>query len=152
MSNILYQQDFFRWTEEESRALRAAAARRINAPLDWENIAEEIESLGRAQRSELGSRILIIVEHLMKLQASPADAPRRGWRATVLRERGLVERLLIDSPSLRGAVGEMLAYAIPRARRVVGAELTDHGEPSAALHALDYTEDQVLGDWLPPAA
>jgi len=149
MNKPLYEQDFFRWSEEQARALRAAASMQINAALDWDNLAEEIESLGRSERRELGSRIQVIVEHLMKLQASSATEPRRGWRATVLRERGLIERLFNDSPSLRGTATEMIAYAIPRARALVEEELAAHGEPSAKLHSLDYTEDQVLGDWLP---
>ena len=149
MNKPLYEQDFFRWSEEQARALRAAASLRINAPLDWENLAEEIESLGRSQRSELASRILLIIEHLMKLQVSPADAPRRGWRATVLRERGAIEDLLDDSPSLRNAVPGLIPRAIQRARPVVEEELAGHGQCAEKLEALDYNEGQVLGDWLP---
>jgi hypothetical protein len=42
----LYEEDFVRWTEQQSTALRKAAGFRTNLPLDWENLAEEIESLG----------------------------------------------------------------------------------------------------------
>jgi hypothetical protein len=149
MNKPLYEQDFFRWTEQQTDALRAAAATRINLPLEWENLAEEIESLGRSQRRELGSRILVIVEHLMKLQASPAKAPRRGWEATVIRERVQVRNLLDDSPSLRGVVPDLVANAIADARRVVERELAQRRENHQKLLALDYTADQVLGDWLP---
>lgn len=145
----LYEQDFARWAEDQSRALREAAAASLNATLDWENLAEEIESLGRSQRRELGSRILVIVEHLMKLQASPARAPRRGWQATVLHERAMVRRLLQDSPSLRGAVPELIADALPDARRVVERELARRREANRTLLALEYASDQVVGDWLP---
>ena len=119
MNKPLYEQDFFRWSEEQARALRAAGSMRINAPLDWENLAEEIESLGCSQRSELARRILLIVEHLMKLQASAAVDPRRGWRATIRRERALIAGLLDDSPSLRNAASELVARAVPRARGLV---------------------------------
>ncbi len=40
----LYDQDFVRWTEEQAAALRRAKS--SNQALDWENLAEEIESLG----------------------------------------------------------------------------------------------------------
>ena len=149
MNKPLYEQDFVRWSEEQAHALRAAAAMRLNVPLDWENLAEEIESLGRSQRSELGSRIQIIVEHLMKLQTSPAKAPRRGWEATVVRERGTIEDLLDLSPSLRNAVPELVARAVRLARRVVERELADRGELAKRLANLDYSPDQVLGEWLP---
>jgi hypothetical protein len=39
MDKPLNKQDFFRWTEQQARALRAAASMRIDAPLDWENLA-----------------------------------------------------------------------------------------------------------------
>ena len=149
MDKPLYEQDFFRWTEEQARALRAAASMRVNAPLDWENLAEEIESLGRSDRRELASRIQAVIEHLMKLQASSAADPRRGWATTVRRERAAIRRLLNDSPSLRGAVPGMIAEAVADARANVADELAAHGESSSLLQSLIYTEDQVTGDWFP---
>src|SRR5438128_176130 len=56
MENTLYEQDFVLWTEAQAKALREAAVGG-NTPLDWENLAEEIESLGRSERRELRSRI-----------------------------------------------------------------------------------------------
>jgi hypothetical protein len=59
----LYEQDFFLWTKEQAAALRLAKSLPLartgdsNLPLDWENLAEEIESLGKSDRRELRSRI-----------------------------------------------------------------------------------------------
>ena len=97
----LYEEDFVRWTEEQAAALRDAARLSTNLPLDWENLAEEIDSLGRSQSRELGSRIAVIIEHLIKLETSPAADPRPGWIDTIGRERRDIEDLLNDSPSLR---------------------------------------------------
>jgi hypothetical protein len=47
----LYDQDFFLWTQEQAAALRRA--KDSNLPLDWENLAEEIECLGKSDRREL---------------------------------------------------------------------------------------------------
>jgi predicted YcjX-like family ATPase len=63
----LYDEDFVRWTEEQAAALRQA--KRSNLPLDWENLAEEIESLGRSDRRELRLQITRILRHLLKLEA-----------------------------------------------------------------------------------
>ena len=101
MGKPLYERDFVRWTAEQTRALHQAAHAGSNLPLDWDNLAEEIESLGRAQRHQLASRIGTILEHLLKLQASAAAAPRQGSEATIIRERGRIRRLLRDSPSLQ---------------------------------------------------
>lgn len=79
----LYEEDFVRWTEQQSTALREAAGVGTNLPLDWENLAEEIESLGRSQRHEVRSRIAVIIEHLLKLEHSHAIDPRRGWIDTI---------------------------------------------------------------------
>ncbi len=105
----LYEEDFARWSEEQSAALREAAKLGTNLPLDWENLAEEVESLGRSQRRELRSRIAVIVEHLLKLQCSPAADPRRSWMETVGQQRSEIELVVGDSPSLKGEIGDVVA-------------------------------------------
>ena len=145
----LYEEDFVRWTEEQSRALRAAAKLGTNLPLDWENLAEEVESLGASQRRELRSRLAVILEHLMKLEHSPAIDPRTGWMDTISRERLNIEDLLKDSPSLGNEVASMLRQLKPRVARLASASLFGYGETAKKLPLPDYTEDQVLGDWFP---
>ena len=148
----LYEKDFVLWSTEQARAIREAAAARLNtpAPIDWENVAEEIETLGRSECSALRSHLLVVAEHLMKLEASPAKVPRADWTATVEAQRGQVEALLNDSPSLRREVAPMLEWAIPRARRIAAASLAKYRErPRTDLAQPTYTEDQVLGDWFP---
>ena len=77
-TNGLHDQDFLLWTEEQATALRRAAG--SNLPLDCENLAEELESLGASQRAELNSQVRRVLRHLFKLEASPAVDPRAGWR------------------------------------------------------------------------
>ncbi|MGH7059091.1 MAG: DUF29 domain-containing protein [Stellaceae bacterium] len=149
----LYEEDFARWSQEQSAALREAAKLGTNLPLDWENLAEEVESLGRSQRHELRSRIAVIVEHLLKLQCSPAADPRRSWMETVGQQRSEIELVIGDSPSLKGEVGGMVAEETSRmARHVIGA-LRRYGEATpevfSEISSARYTADQVLGDWFP---
>src|SRR5216684_4175909 len=92
----LYDQDFFLWTKEQAAELRRASD--SNLPLDWENLAEEIESLGTSQRAELNSQIRRIFRHLFKLEASPAVDPHAGWRTTIRDARVEIEDLLEASP------------------------------------------------------
>jgi len=98
-TNKLYNRDFFLWTQEQTAALRAV--KNSNLPLDWDNLAEEIESLGKSQRTELNSQVRRILRHLFKLEASPADDPRVGWRTTIRDARTEIEDLLEASPSLQ---------------------------------------------------
>lgn len=145
----LYEEDFVRWTEQQSRALREAARLGTNVPLDWENLAEEVESLGRSQRHELRSRISTIIEHLLKLEHSPASDPRRGWMETIARERAEIELLLDDSPSLKSEITQMIVDSAGRVARLTTRVLRLHGEDVGSLATPTYSEDQVLGDWLP---
>jgi hypothetical protein len=149
--NDLYDSDTVAWAAQQGALLRrVAAGEPLNVAPDWSNIAEEIETLGRTQGRELASRIAVILEHLIKLQASPAMEPRAAWRATVRRERREIEGLLADAPSLRGRVAAVIAEKLVRARSDAAAALADNGEaPSCDVATLGYTEDQVLGDWLP---
>jgi hypothetical protein len=146
----LYDQDLVLWSEEQGRALRAAAGAGWNAPIDWENVAEEIESLGRSERHALASHIAIVIEHLLKLQTSPATEPVRGWRDTIRRARREIDRRLKDSPSLRREVSNLVADELASARSLVRANLQDYGEQSRVdIASVTYIEAQVLGDWLP---
>ena len=144
----LYEEDFVRWTEEQASALRDAAGVGTNLPLDWENLAEEIESLGRSQRHELRSRLAVILEHLIKLEHSPAIDPRAGWMDTISRERLNIEDLLRDSPSLKNQLATIIEQLKPRVTRLAGASLFGYETVRTLLHP-SYTEDQVIGDWFP---
>nr|WP_294543096.1 DUF29 domain-containing protein [uncultured Rhodopila sp.] len=147
-----YDADVLAWSEHQAGLLRRRAAGELinEAELDWPNIAEEIEALGKNLDRELASRISAILLHLMKLQTSPAIDPRAGWRDTVQEQRDEVERLLSFAPSRRSRVTAVIAEETGRARRRARMALADHDEqPASDLDAISYTEDQVLGPWLP---
>jgi hypothetical protein len=148
-----YDTDLALWAENQARALRDAGHAGTNLPIDWENVAEEIESLGRSQGRELASRITVILVHLMKLEASPAREPRAGWQETIAQQRGDIERVLADSPSLRPTISTVIDNELGRAKRVAALALAGYSEqPRADLGSLRYTAEQVLGDWFPDAA
>ncbi len=154
MPDTLYRQDFYRWTQEQARALRAGTERGANLPVDWENVAEEIESLGQSDRREIISRLRTIIRHLLKLQCSPASEPRAGWRRTVTLQRIELADVLVASPSLRRELPTLIKQAAEGAVRLAVDDLIAHGESVPASHAAlvgaHYTLDQVLDDWFPP--
>ena len=147
----LYDVDFYRWTQEQAALLRQVPGERINLPIDWNHAAEEIEDMGRSDLRAVNSRVGVILEHLLKLEHSPAGDPRDGWTETVARCRGDVSRILEDSPSLRRKLPErwLKEYALARrsavrglARDGIGAEEIPADPP--------YVVDQVLDpDWWP---
>jgi len=147
----LYDRDFFLWTQEQSAALRRA--KDSNLPLDWENLAEEIESLGKSQWAELNSQVRRILRHLLKLESSPASDPRAGWRATILDARTELEDLLENSPSLRREIDRTVRKQLHAAAKLATADLEQHQEPTGGVQArLDrggFTAQQVIEDWFP---
>jgi hypothetical protein len=149
----LYDEDFFLWTQEQSRLLRDAAERRLNFPLDWDNLAEEIESLGKSQRSELRDRLTTIVEHLLKLEYSVARDPRRGWEDTVMRSRVAIDGLLQDNPSLRREIPALSQTVFERYAKFSINDLIRRGELEKSrrheILARRYTEEELLEHWYP---
>lgn len=149
----LYERDFVRWSEEQAAALRAASSARIKLPLDWEHLAEEIDSLGKSLRSELRNRMATVIEHLLKLHASPAMDPRAGWLETVDRERVEIETILDENPSLRGALQDSLESADRKARKLVALSLRNHGkwnpDIERELADISFSEADIMGPGYP---
>ena len=94
-SHSLYEQDFYQWTQQMATVLRNGHFDQ----LDIENIAEEIESLGRSDRRELKSRLTVLLMHLLKWHYQP-EQQSNSWRATITEQRIRILDLLSESPSL----------------------------------------------------
>ena len=106
-----YDVDFHAWTRRQADRLRA----RAHNDIDWENVAEEIESLGRSERREIESRLDVLVLHLLKWQFQP-EKRKGGWEASIRVQRLDLKRLLSESPSLAGYPAEVLGFVYERAR------------------------------------
>ena len=78
-----YEQDLCAWSKAQAGLLRAGRF----AELDLEHLTEEIEDGGGAVNRSVRNRIRTIVEHLLKLEHSPAKEPRASWRATIRTQR-----------------------------------------------------------------
>ncbi len=76
-----YEDDFYAWTQYQAEVLRTMVV--ADDRFDRENMAEEIEALGRSERDAVRSRIPRIVEHLLKLACSRAEPPRFDWMETI---------------------------------------------------------------------
>lgn len=157
MSDVksLYDEDFFIWSKSQAEALRAAGRGGTNQAIDWENVAEEIESLGRSDKRELSSQIGRLIEHLLKLEFSRAADPRAGWIDSIVDARNEIERVLEESPSLQREVEAAIAAEMKRGSRKAIRELEKHRELEPAIEgrirAKTYAAEQILGDWFPPS-
>lgn len=129
--DTLYADDFVIWTERQADALRAAARAGSNLPLDWNHLAEEIESLGSEKLEKVEALLNAILVHLMMLAASPAERPRAKWMREVEEFRDQVERVLRRNPSIRAQLDDMIAREMASAVRLTGRRLREHGEEVA---------------------
>lgn len=133
----LYEQDFYAWANEQAALLRAG---KLSAA-DIEHIAEEIESMGKAEKRELMSRLTVLLLHLLKWQAQPV---MRGnsWRLTVMVQRREVLDHLADNPSLKSRLADIISGAYDRAR--LGAARETGLSEDAFPPVCPWTYDQMM--------
>ena len=134
-----YETDFHAWLTEQAALLRAGAV----DGLDRENIAEELETLGRSDKRALGSHLRNIMLHLLKMQFQP-EKRTQSWRQSVRSSRDEIATILADSPSLARALPELFAPAYRRA-------LADAIDETALQRRVfpkmpPFTLEQMLGD------
>lgn len=148
MKSRLHEQDFLRWTEEQAALLRAGRL----AEADIDNIVEEIEDMGKEQKVALQSLFRQILIHLLKLDLSPATAPRAAWTEELSEFRAQVETRIEETPSLKHYAPELFARAWPQARRSAGKTFEAYGERVAPPADCPYTLEQAMDDDFVPAA
>jgi Domain of unknown function DUF29 len=94
--NELYESDFYVWTQEQARLLRE----RRWPDLDLENLAEEVESMGRSDKREIERRMRVLIAHLLKWKFQPGGRGN-SWIRTIFEQRTALLGLIEESPSLR---------------------------------------------------
>jgi hypothetical protein len=99
----LYEQDFSLWIEDTINKLKT----RDHDNLDWENLIEEVESLGKSQRKAVRSFLVRLLEHLLKRCYVPMSDCYRGWEIEIRNFRQRLQIELEDSPSLKTFLREI---------------------------------------------
>ena len=144
-----YDDDFYAWTRHQAMVLRTMAA--ADNRFDRENVAEEIEDLGRSERDAVRSQIRCIIEHLLNLAYSPAQQPRFDWMASIAEARATLGDKL--SPTLQRDAQNLLSKLYQDGRDRAELGLRSHGEMQAADNLppdCPYTIDEILRrGWFP---
>lgn len=91
----LYEQDFYQWIETTINLLRN---RKLNQ-LDYDNLIEELESMGRSEKRALKSNLEVVLLHLLKWKYQP-EYRSKSWQNSIREHRKRIQQLLQDSPSL----------------------------------------------------
>jgi len=94
----LYEKDFYLWVMENLRLLKEKRYEEV----DWENLLEEIEDMGRSELRSVISYISIILEHLYKLENFKVSQEMgNSWIKSIINAREGLELMFDESPSLR---------------------------------------------------
>ena len=119
----LYESDFLLWTEETVAKLKSKDFDHV----DFENLIEEIESLGRSEKKEVRNRLKTLLEHLIKRIYINMPQEFNGWERTIREQRAEIKIELNDMPSLKRFWDELLDVAWSLALLKVNDEYAKKG-------------------------
>lgn len=126
----LYDRDILLWSEQQADLLRRLSrGERVNDSLDWPNLIDEVESVGRNEFQAVETLLRVALLHLLLARYGRAEPPRGHW---------LTEALgALDEASRRYAPSMAQRLDLPRAWRLAcrqaEAKLAIDGGPSAPL-------------------
>lgn len=139
----LYEIDFAEWISATTRLLRE----RRFTELDLNNLIEEIEALGKRDKRELQSRLIVLLSHLLKYKYQP-EKPSNSWFSTIVKQRRQIFLILQDSPSLKNYLADVFADCYTLARKDAARET--HLAIDTFPEAYPFTQENTLDeDWLP---
>jgi Domain of unknown function DUF29 len=117
LDRSLYQTDYAQWIETIVEKLRG----RDYANVDWENLIEEIEDMGRSERRSLESNLIVVLLHLLKWQHQP-DRRSGSWESSLIEHRRRIRKAIEESPSLKPYFENILAESYSEAVKQAKAE------------------------------
>ena len=138
MPDGLYERDTLAWAELQADLLRRfAAGERVNQPIDWPHLIDEVFDVGQAQLLSCRSFLRQAMIHLLKLHAWPNSLSRQQW----LSEAG---RFLDDAadrftPSMRQRIDLQAEFdkAVRRALAAMDESGTPRNLPATCPFVLD---------------
>jgi len=135
-----YNSDILMWSESQAALLRRlAAGEHINDLIDWENVAEEVESVGREQLHAVESLLFQALVHILKAQGWPESVDAWKWRADARGFAAQARRRFV--PSMRQRID--VAGLYDDALKAVPETMDGRGPlPLAPVRAL--TLDELL--------
>lgn len=116
-NSSLYEQDFYLWIENIVNQLKTGQLLEV----DWGNLIEEIESMGRSEKQALESNLIIVLLHLLKYKYQP-DKRSNSWLSSIYEHRRRLRKALKSSPSLKDYYTEVLEECYQDARQEAALE------------------------------
>jgi hypothetical protein len=136
MKHSLYDRDFHAWANEQAALLRSGKL----AEVDIENVAEEIESIGRSEKRELVNRLTVILLHLLKWQFQPG-LRSNSCRLSIEEQRYRLDHHMSDNSSLKAQLNQAMhdAYRLALVRAESETGLARSTFPTDCPYAFDQT-------------
>lgn len=139
-----YDDDVFLWSQEQARLLRSLRARQRDLPnaLDLDNIAEEIESVGRSDLHAVQSLLAQVLAHVIKLADRGLDhGSAEHWSAEILAFQRQIRRRF--TPGMRQHIDLEALWDDARADAAQLAQLAGAPEP-ASVGTCPFVLDDIL--------
>jgi hypothetical protein len=141
MSNNLYDQDYYLWIED---VLKKIQEKKWNE-MDWDNLWEEIDDMGKSQKQRLTSNLRILLMHLLKWEFQP-EKRTNSWKYTIIEHRRRILEQLEYSPSLKNHLNLNFEITYQKARK--DASLETNLALNTFPNQYPYTVEQALDeDW-----
>lgn len=140
--SIVYDDDFFAWTQQQAVALRELPRDAIGNRVDIEHVAEEIEDLGKRDLREVRSLLKRLIEHLIKIDACPASNSLPHWRSEARSFSSSASEAF--SPSMRQLLD--LTSIWRKGLKAARHFLDDIGVPSADWIDCPFVLDELLSE------
>lgn len=99
MSNQLYDQDYLQWIKTTTHLLKNRDLEKV----DYDNLIEELEDLGRSEKRALESNLIIVLVHILKWHYQP-EKRCGSWSGSIREHQRRIKKALDDSPSLKNYV------------------------------------------------
>ena len=113
----LHEADFNLWVEEMKIKIR----NRDIETMDWDNLLDEIDDIGKSEKRSLDSYLQRLIEHILKLKYWDEERERcqKGWTREVVNFRIRINRILRKNPSLKNYLTEEYRDIFDDAAKVV---------------------------------
>ena len=142
MPDGLYERDALLWSEQQAGLLRRlAAGERVDA-VDWPNLIEEVEAMGRSELRACESLLRQALLHVLKLGLWPDSRAAGHWRGEVMAALDDAQRAFTPSMRQRINLDSLYAGALRRARVLSD----DSGPPGPVAGACPLALDELLAD------
>lgn len=142
-----YEEDFYGWIHRHIELLQQGRVTEI----DTAHLIEELKDMGSEKKSELVSRFIVLLAHLLKwqfqfkqLSGQWGEFEGKSWRKTIIEQRIQVANKVEDNPSLTPYLEHALSKAYPKA---VAFAVKETGLPKSTFPATcPYSVKQVLDE------